>query len=132
MAERPTPESMTRELIRKASMREPSKLPLDDYFECTNSTLTIFQKPKKSEMHFILLPRIGQPHTSQYRTVENLRDIYTWLNAPGVPEEEKYKLIDEMVEGANIVINIMEEEMKKTYGYRWGIHIGFGAAPSIQ
>jgi len=107
-----------------AQKSNPASLPPSVLFTHTPETLTIFDAYPKSTFHFLVLPRITPP-----LTVFDLSSLRTLLNTDKAKAREVLTRLNEDAKG---VKGMIEEEMKKRYGFQWGVWMGFHAVPSME
>jgi aprataxin len=107
-----------------AQKSNPASLPPSVLFTHTPETLTIFDAYPKSTFHFLVLPRITPP-----LTVFDLSSLRTLLKTDKTKAREVLTRLNEDAKG---VKGMIEEEMKKRYGFQWGVWMGFHAVPSME
>ena len=104
----------------------PSSLPPTLLLVNTGMSLTLFDKYPKAIYHFLVLPRILA--ASKF-TAEDLTNLQTLLGK-GKKAEVK-TLLEGLKRDAEMVKEMVEEEMIKKHGYKWDVWIGFHAVPSL-
>ncbi|KAH8116895.1 hypothetical protein DFH11DRAFT_1137818 [Phellopilus nigrolimitatus] len=115
--------------VKYASLKDPEKqLTRDVYVAHTPRTVTIHEPFPKATFHLLMLPRVGAPPFVPH----NLKDLRTLLNAPEVTKCEALDLLRGMKEDAEEIVKMVEEDMIKRTGFKWGVWVGFHGAPSKQ
>ena len=107
-----------------AQTANPSTLPPSILLSHNKNTLTIFDAFPKSIFHFLILPAVVPP-----LTVQVLHDLKTLLNGDRDHAKEVIQAISREARNLKAMI---EEEMVKRYGFKWGIWTGFHASPSMS
>jgi aprataxin len=107
-----------------AAKSDPRCLPPSILFAHTPATLTLFDLYPKSIFHFLVLPRIIPP-----LTVFDLTSLRTLLKADKTKAKE---VLTRLHEDAQSAKGMIEQEMKKRYGFQWDVWIGFHAVPSME
>ncbi|TBU65786.1 HIT-like domain-containing protein [Dichomitus squalens] len=103
---------------------DPNTLPPTVKLCHSDFSVTIFDKYPKAYFHFILIPFIRPPLTAA-----NLKDIRSLLQ---LPREQAKGLLRNIRRDALEAKALIEEEMVKQRGFKWGIQMGFHAVPSLE
>jgi aprataxin len=111
-------------LRRYAQKSHPETLPSSELLAHTPTSLTLFDAFPKSIFHFLILPRITPP-----LTVFDLANLWTLLKCD---REHAKKLLAGLEEDAKVLREMIEDEMMRRYGFKWGIWTGFHGAPSME
>ncbi|KAI0316693.1 HIT-like domain-containing protein [Amylostereum chailletii] len=106
-----------------AQKRNPATLPASLLFSHTDTSLTIFDGYPKSIFHFLVLPR-----PTNALNIFDLADLPTLLRKDKTLAKETLLMLREE---AGRVRTSIHEEMRKRYGFRWDVWIGFHAVPSM-
>ncbi|CAG7846436.1 SubName: Full=Uncharacterized protein {ECO:0000313/EMBL:CCA66944.1} [Serendipita indica DSM 11827] len=107
----------------KKSIPSPS-LPSSVLFAHTDKTLTIFDGYPKAQFHFLIMPRLlPEMETARFK---NLRTLLRW------DRNKAKETIVQLQKDSEKVIEDIEDEMVRLHGYKWKIHIGFHAVPSMD
>ncbi|KAA1469527.1 HIT-like protein, partial [Dentipellis sp. KUC8613] len=117
-------------LRQYAQKRNPSTLPPSLYFSHTDATLTIFDTFPKALFHFLVLPRPAH-YQPRGLSVFDLASLRALLRKTENRERGREVLLDLRAEGARLR-GVIEEEMRKRYGFVWGVWMGFHAVPSME
>ncbi|CCM02411.1 uncharacterized protein FIBRA_04509 [Fibroporia radiculosa] len=107
-----------------AQKSDPNTLPLSIRLTHTTDTLTVFDAYPKSIFHFLVLPRIVPPLTAS--NLSNLRSLLK------CDKNLARKVLEKLNRDAQGVRAMIEDEMVKRYGFKWGIWTGFHAIPSME
>ncbi|EGN95358.1 hypothetical protein SERLA73DRAFT_112794 [Serpula lacrymans var. lacrymans S7.3] len=102
----------------------PATLPPSVLLSHSETSVTLFDAFPKSIFHFLILPR-PQPSLSIF-DLANLSSLLKCDNS-----KAKSVLLT-MKEEAQSVKDMIESEMMKRYGFKWGIWTGFHAVPSME
>ena len=107
-----------------AGKAHPEKLPDSVLFSHTETSITIFDAYPKSIFHFLILPR-----PTKELNIFDLTDLRSLLKKDR--ETVNSTLVMLKNEAAKLRISIYEE-MRKRYGFQWGLWMGFHAVPSMM
>ena len=107
-----------------ARKSNPASLPSSVLLSHTTKSLTIFDCYPKSIFHFLVLPRI-----TPELTAFDLASLRTLLKADKAKAKE---VLTGLHEDAQIVKGMIQDEMMKRYGFKWGVWMGFHAVPSME
>lgn len=130
-----------------ASVKSPSvQIPPSVLLTHNDQCIAIFDAFPKAKYHFLILPRHpfppnrdvsdddndnnsnGQDRTSLCR-LDDLNDLSSVLLRTG---QGRKKIVDAMINLAQEVEEMIQDEMMKTEGFVWGVDMGFHAVPSMQ
>jgi len=111
-------------LRRYAQKTNPASLPSSVLLSHTHKSLTLFDAYPKSIFHFLILPRIT-PQVDEF----DLTSLRTLLKSDKAKVKE---VLSGLNEDAQIVRGLIQDEMIKRYGFKWGIWMGFHAVPSME
>ena len=103
---------------------DPNTLPPSVKLCHSDVSVTIFDKYPKAYHHYILIPFIRAPLTAA-----NLKDLRSLLQ---LPREQAKSLLQNIRRDALEAKALIEEEMVKQHGFKWGIQMGFHAVPSLE
>jgi len=107
-----------------AQKSHPEKLPSSVLLSHTPTSLTIFDAYPKAIFHFLILPR------PILATTFDLASLRTLLKSKD--KERAKEIILGLDQDAKALRSVIEEEMLKKYGFKWGISIGFHPVPSME
>jgi aprataxin len=107
-----------------AQKSNPASLPSSVLLSHTPKSLTIFDVYPKSIFHFLILPRIIPPLKAF-----DLASLRTLLKADKAKAKE---VLAGLNENAQTVKAMIQDEMMKRYGFKWGVWMGFHAMPSME
>lgn len=107
-------------LPRPSSSLPPSTL-LVEHPNC----IAVFDAYPKAKYHFLVLPRL--PFAAAEIGERELDSLESLLRHPS-----RGAVIDELERTAEEVVDMIRDEMGKTEGKEWGIHVGFHAVPSMK
>lgn len=110
--------------LREYAERDPNTLPNSILLTHTANTLTIHDAYPKSIFHYLVLPRTVSP-----LTVSDLANLRSLLKRN---KEDAKRVLENMVEDAKAVREVIESEMVKKHGFKWQIWTGFHAVPSME
>ncbi|KZT09487.1 HIT-like protein [Laetiporus sulphureus 93-53] len=113
-------------ILRGYALRaDPDKaIPASILLAHNADTITIFDAFPKSIFHLLVLPRVLPPFT-----VFELTNLRTLLKCDKARAKD---LLDRLNETAKTARAMIEEEMMKRYGFKWGIWTGFHAVSSME
>jgi aprataxin len=112
-------------ILRAYAQKNPAELPSSILFSHTSTSLTIYDAFPKSIFHFLVLPRIIEPHNS----TADLSSLRSCLRSD---KARARGLISALRDDAKMVAKEIEAEMMKRYGFTWEIWTGFHGAPSME
>lgn len=107
-----------------AQKTNPANLPSSVLLSHTPVSLTIFDAYPKSIFHFLILPRITPQHT-----------VFDLASLRALLKTDKAKVRDVLTalnEDAQMVKGMIQDEMIKRYGFKWGVWMGFHSVPSME
>ncbi|KAK2466969.1 hypothetical protein APHAL10511_001227 [Amanita phalloides] len=110
-------------ILRTYALREPTSLPKSILYTHTRSALVIFDAYPKSIFHFLVLPRVQHPLTT-----EDLTNLRTLAQKDMELAKEVFQELKSVAESLRQDI---EAEMIRHFGFKWGIWIGIHGAPSM-
>ncbi|GAA5840487.1 hypothetical protein JCM3766R1_000302 [Sporobolomyces carnicolor] len=117
-------------LANYAKMRDPERqLPSGVLLNVNAETLTIFDGYEKAKYHFLVLPRDPFPVDVGEKPIPSslLDSLSTLLKSP-----QKLKVLKALEKQASQVKSMIEDEMRKDYGFVWDVHVGFHAVESMK
>ncbi|KAI0807548.1 hypothetical protein C8Q74DRAFT_1228002 [Fomes fomentarius] len=103
---------------------DPNTLPPTVKLCHTDFSLVVFDKYPKAHFHFLLLPFIRPPLRAA-----DLRDLAALLR---LPREQAKAVLQNIRHDALAAKKLVEDEMVRSYGFKWGIQMGFHAVPSLE
>lgn len=122
---RPQSSIMALTLLRTYADRvDPNTLPPTVKLCHTDFSLVVFDKYPKAHFHFLLLPFIRPPLRAA-----DLRDLSALLR---LPREQAKAVLQNIRRDALAAKKLVEDEMVRCYGFKWGIQMGFHAVPSLE
>jgi aprataxin len=107
-----------------AQKSNPANLPSSVLLSHSETCLTVFDAFPKSIFHFLVIPRVRPPF-----------NVYQLANLRSLLKCEKSDAKDvlaDLCQEADNVKKVIEGEMLKKYGFKWGIWMGFHAVPSME
>lgn len=99
----------------------------DRFLGYTSNTITILDQFPKAIFHLLVLPRVKGPP----RTATNLKSLRT-LFSKNVPKDVAHEVIKEIAADAYAIKAEIEDNMMQLYRFKWTIHMGFHAVPSME
>jgi aprataxin len=112
-------------ILRRYALKcNPASLPASVLLTHTATSLTIFDAFPKSIFHFLILPRVVTSLTSF-----ELANLRTLLECD---RERAKAVLSALSEDARYVTSMIEDEMMKRYGFKWGVQVGFHPVPSME
>lgn len=121
------PLTVLRTYARQADL---SILPPTILFDHSEKTLTMFDAYPKSIFHFLILPRLNGTYAPL--TTSNLTNLRSLLRCVASNREKVKELLEDLKEESAKVKKMIEEEMVKRYGFKWGVWVGFHPIPSME
>ncbi|CAK9781015.1 HIT-like protein [Cutaneotrichosporon oleaginosum] len=109
-----------------ARLPRPSSLPPSTLLLETPAAIAIFDKYPKAAYHVLVLPRLPLPPPLE-GSERDLHDLASLLRS-----RAPRAVLDALAEAAAEVEEMIKDEMVKTTGKAWGVHMGFHAVPSMH
>ncbi|KAF8610152.1 hypothetical protein BDV93DRAFT_601209 [Ceratobasidium sp. AG-I] len=110
--------------LRQYVLADPKSLGHDVLLSESEKCITIFDKFPKAMFHFLVLPKLDSTITSSVST--NLSTLLQWDKAGAL------QCLQHMHHDAESTKSMIEDEMVKKYGFKWDVHVGFHALPSME
>jgi len=111
-------------ILRTYAQKLPQSLPASILFHHSSKNITIFDAFPKSMFHFLVLPRVQEPHLD----TASLSSLQLLLKGD---KKQAKEVIIALAEDATAVKKDIQDEMVQRYGFKWDVWIGFHGAPSM-
>jgi len=111
-------------ILRTYAQKLPQSLPASILFRHSSKNITIFDAFPKSMFHFLVLPRVQEPHLD----AASLSSLQSLLKGD---KKQAKEVIIALAEDATAVKKDIQDEMVQRYGFKWDVWIGFHGAPSM-
>lgn len=109
-----------------ACVKSPTtQIPASTLLTHNDHCIAIFDAFPKAKYHFLVLPRVPACDGS-YR-LDDLNDLSSVMLRPSARA-----VVESMSSMAKEVEEMIHDEMMKTEGFVWGVHVGFHAIPSMR
>ncbi|EIW73692.1 hypothetical protein TREMEDRAFT_59866 [Tremella mesenterica DSM 1558] len=119
-----------------AKVRSPARnIPPSVLLSHTPYVMSIHDAYPKSKYHFLILPRFPYPPEADLERDKSILplgvfdSLETFLMKGG---EHRWTVLQQMVNMARDVEEMIRDEMFKTEGFTWKIYMGFHAVPSMN
>ncbi|CAD6567127.1 MAG: hypothetical protein CYPHOPRED_001452 [Cyphobasidiales sp. Tagirdzhanova-0007] len=115
-------------LVRYAKTKDPRALPPEVLLLHTDHTLTIWDKYPKARFHYLTLPRLPFVESASKTEFSEA----TLANLAALIANEHGLAVLKVLKDASLeVVETIEEEMLKKYGFVWPVSVGFHAVESM-
>jgi aprataxin len=112
-----------------AKQTDLSVLPPTILLASTATTLTIFDKFPKAQLHLLVIPRLPAAHPDL--STGDLGSLQSLLSSPQKRPAAR-ALVESLKREGESAKEMIRAEMKSRFGYMWDVWMGFHAAPSMQ
>lgn len=111
-------------ILQTYAQKLPQSLPTSILFRHSSKNITIFDAFPKSMFHFLIIPRVQEPHLD----AASLSSLQSLLKGD---KQQAKEVITALAEDATAVKKDIQDEMVQRYGFKWDVWIGFHGAPSM-